>query len=334
MHEQHRHGQRGHWREGSHHVLTQTPTHPCPAPISSRTTLEGCSWCTIARACCPWWALHHGSVPLLLLLLLLLLWLPEKGTASTTCQWCGGLGWAGYQGGWLRAQACSPMPLRIPAGLGARHPAPCRHPVPAAAIPLPPLSPLPPLARPTRAPTPPPLASLSCWQAECGLSGPENHTAASYLLPQASMGPRATTTRARSVGPKSTQLPPPPCPQPPQANMGPNTNTAHFSIMMGPAHHLDGHYTIFGAAVRLCHWIRAAWALGWGAGWERGSGRSAPPVGQPLAAPRCSHVPAAAGPLRPAPWRPGALQARPPMPPLLCALCCAVQAKWCRASML
>ena len=33
------------------------------------------------------------------------------------------------------------------------------------------------------------------------------------------------------------------------ANMGPNTNTAHFSIMMGPAPHLDGHYTIFGQAV-------------------------------------------------------------------------------------
>lgn len=33
------------------------------------------------------------------------------------------------------------------------------------------------------------------------------------------------------------------------ANMGPNTNTAHFSIMMGPAHHLDGHYTIFGQVV-------------------------------------------------------------------------------------
>lgn len=28
--------------------------------------------------------------------------------------------------------------------------------------------------------------------------------------------------------------------------MGPNTNTAHFSIMMNPAPHLDGHYTIFG----------------------------------------------------------------------------------------
>lgn len=33
------------------------------------------------------------------------------------------------------------------------------------------------------------------------------------------------------------------------ANMGPNTNTAHFSIMMNPAPHLDGHYTIFGQVV-------------------------------------------------------------------------------------
>lgn len=33
------------------------------------------------------------------------------------------------------------------------------------------------------------------------------------------------------------------------ANMGPNTNTNHFSIMMNPAPHLDGHYTIFGQAV-------------------------------------------------------------------------------------
>jgi cyclophilin family peptidyl-prolyl cis-trans isomerase len=31
--------------------------------------------------------------------------------------------------------------------------------------------------------------------------------------------------------------------------MGPDTNTAHFSIMMGPAPHLDGHYTIFGQVV-------------------------------------------------------------------------------------
>ncbi|GLC48773.1 hypothetical protein PLESTB_000146400 [Pleodorina starrii] len=33
------------------------------------------------------------------------------------------------------------------------------------------------------------------------------------------------------------------------ANMGPNTNGAHFSIIMAPAHHLDGHYTIFGEVV-------------------------------------------------------------------------------------
>ena len=33
------------------------------------------------------------------------------------------------------------------------------------------------------------------------------------------------------------------------ANMGPNTNTAHFSIMINPAPHLDGHYTIFGQVV-------------------------------------------------------------------------------------
>lgn len=33
------------------------------------------------------------------------------------------------------------------------------------------------------------------------------------------------------------------------ANMGPDTNTAHFSIMMGPSPHLDGSYTIFGQVV-------------------------------------------------------------------------------------
>ena len=33
------------------------------------------------------------------------------------------------------------------------------------------------------------------------------------------------------------------------ANAGPDTNTAHFSIMMGPAPHLNGHYTIFGQVV-------------------------------------------------------------------------------------
>jgi len=33
------------------------------------------------------------------------------------------------------------------------------------------------------------------------------------------------------------------------ANTGPDTNTAHFSIMMGPAPHLDGSYTIFGQVI-------------------------------------------------------------------------------------
>ncbi|GIL61498.1 hypothetical protein Vafri_15930 [Volvox africanus] len=33
------------------------------------------------------------------------------------------------------------------------------------------------------------------------------------------------------------------------ANRGPNTNGGHFSLIMGPAHHLDGSYTIFGEIV-------------------------------------------------------------------------------------
>eukprot|EP00195_Chlamydomonas_chlamydogama_P010277 CAMPEP_0202891464 /NCGR_PEP_ID=MMETSP1392-20130828/1511_1 /ASSEMBLY_ACC=CAM_ASM_000868 /TAXON_ID=225041 /ORGANISM="Chlamydomonas chlamydogama, Strain SAG 11-48b" /LENGTH=393 /DNA_ID=CAMNT_0049575217 /DNA_START=101 /DNA_END=1282 /DNA_ORIENTATION=+ len=33
------------------------------------------------------------------------------------------------------------------------------------------------------------------------------------------------------------------------ANGGPGTNTGHFSITVAPAHHLDGHYTIFGECV-------------------------------------------------------------------------------------
>lgn len=33
------------------------------------------------------------------------------------------------------------------------------------------------------------------------------------------------------------------------ANSGPNTNTAHFSIVVAPAPHLDGSYTIFGELV-------------------------------------------------------------------------------------
>lgn len=33
------------------------------------------------------------------------------------------------------------------------------------------------------------------------------------------------------------------------ANLGPDTTTSHFSIMMAPAHHLDGSYVIFGEVV-------------------------------------------------------------------------------------
>lgn len=33
------------------------------------------------------------------------------------------------------------------------------------------------------------------------------------------------------------------------ANAGPDTNTSHFSILMAPAAHLDGHYTVFGEVV-------------------------------------------------------------------------------------
>jgi peptidyl-prolyl isomerase D len=33
------------------------------------------------------------------------------------------------------------------------------------------------------------------------------------------------------------------------ANTGPDSNTSHFSIMVAPAPHLNGHYTIFGEAV-------------------------------------------------------------------------------------
>ncbi|GBF94044.1 peptidyl-prolyl cis-trans isomerase D [Raphidocelis subcapitata] len=45
------------------------------------------------------------------------------------------------------------------------------------------------------------------------------------------------------------------------ANAGPNTNTAHFSIMLGPAHHLDGSYTIFGEVVSGLEAVRAVNAL-------------------------------------------------------------------------
>jgi len=33
------------------------------------------------------------------------------------------------------------------------------------------------------------------------------------------------------------------------ANSGPDTNSGHFSIVVSPAHHLDGSYTIFGELV-------------------------------------------------------------------------------------
>lgn len=34
------------------------------------------------------------------------------------------------------------------------------------------------------------------------------------------------------------------------ANLGPDTNGSHFSIVVAPAPHLDGHYTIFGELVK------------------------------------------------------------------------------------
>jgi peptidyl-prolyl isomerase D len=34
------------------------------------------------------------------------------------------------------------------------------------------------------------------------------------------------------------------------ANIGPNTNDSHFSIVVAPAPHLDGNYTIFGELVK------------------------------------------------------------------------------------
>ncbi|KAL6784113.1 CYN52A [Auxenochlorella protothecoides x Auxenochlorella symbiontica] len=50
------------------------------------------------------------------------------------------------------------------------------------------------------------------------------------------------------------------------ANMGPNTNEGHFSIMMGPSPHLNGGYTIFGQVV---------------AGWEVSEAINAVSHGQP-----------------------------------------------------
>ncbi|KAG2433328.1 hypothetical protein HXX76_008394 [Chlamydomonas incerta] len=48
------------------------------------------------------------------------------------------------------------------------------------------------------------------------------------------------------------------------ANIGPNTNGAHFSIIMGAPHHLDGHYTIFGELVDGHHVALAINALAYG----------------------------------------------------------------------
>lgn len=46
------------------------------------------------------------------------------------------------------------------------------------------------------------------------------------------------------------------------ANAGPDTNTSHFSLLMAPAPHLDGHYTIFGEVVE-------GFEVGKGMGWGR-----------------------------------------------------------------
>ncbi|PNW78007.1 hypothetical protein CHLRE_10g460600v5 [Chlamydomonas reinhardtii] len=48
------------------------------------------------------------------------------------------------------------------------------------------------------------------------------------------------------------------------ANIGPNTNGAHFSVIMGAPHHLDGHYTIFGELVDGHHVALAINALAHG----------------------------------------------------------------------
>lgn len=53
------------------------------------------------------------------------------------------------------------------------------------------------------------------------------------------------------------------------ANMGPDTNTSHLSILVAPAPHLDGHYTIFGEVVRK------GMGGGWGLGGQ-GDGLSLP----------------------------------------------------------
>lgn len=48
------------------------------------------------------------------------------------------------------------------------------------------------------------------------------------------------------------------------ANMGHDTNTSHFSILMGPAPHLDGSYTIFGEVIEGFDVVDAINALSFG----------------------------------------------------------------------
>jgi peptidyl-prolyl isomerase D len=55
------------------------------------------------------------------------------------------------------------------------------------------------------------------------------------------------------------------------ANSGPNTNTNHFSILMAPAPHLDGSYTIFGEVVRGIEVTRAINKLASASGAPTGS---------------------------------------------------------------
>lgn len=54
------------------------------------------------------------------------------------------------------------------------------------------------------------------------------------------------------------------------ANGGPNTNTNHFSILLAPAPHLDGKYTIFGEVVRGMAVVRDINALATPSGTPKG----------------------------------------------------------------
>lgn len=48
------------------------------------------------------------------------------------------------------------------------------------------------------------------------------------------------------------------------ANMGPDTNTSHFSLLAGPAPHLNGKYTIFGEVIEGMDVVDAVNALSYG----------------------------------------------------------------------